>query len=159
MSSFFLRDGIDCPALPLRGGTDGHPVKFVYWYDQASVGGPAAPLERYTGENVCRVPDDDGASWTVGDLGRTSEEARGAHLYVEIVGEVSMIVVNQRLDQAQKYREALVAQMTAGAQAGTGTEFEELPTQPIPVEPFTRPQRQVEGFTSKADWKAAKENQ
>lgn len=96
MSSFFVLDNVACPALPLHGGHDGHPDKFVFFEDLTSTGvSPSESVKgKYTGANCCRVPADNGDSWTVADA---NDAARGAFVYIEVVGEVNMVEVVNRL--------------------------------------------------------------
>src|SRR5215471_558666 len=99
MSSFFLLDNKVCSALPTKFGSDGHPIAFSYVQNLSSSGGDSGTHWEYTGDNCCRVPEDNGDSWTFADA---NDAARGAYLYLEIIGEeVDGVVINDRLMAAK----------------------------------------------------------
>ena len=148
MSSFFVLDNVACPALPLHGGHDGHPDKFVFFEDLTSTG--VSPTEsvkgKYTGANCCRVPADNGDSWTVADA---NDAARGAFVYIEVVGEVNMVEVVNRLLATKANQARVLSPAESAAQPGPPAE-----EAPAPVE-SNQPLWQQLGFASKAAWKEA----
>lgn len=119
---FYVLDHVRCPMLVLStANPDGTPRRGVYWHDTEEDAGPVPQL-KYTGANLLRVPANDGASWTVADL---HDNARGAMIYIEVGEGANLIEVDNRLLRCKGFRDQLVAEMNAAAQAGTGTVTEE----------------------------------
>ena len=105
MSNFFLLDNVVCPALPTAGNEDGRPSKFVFFEDTSSTGGPSDAL-KFTGDHCCEVPDDDGDSWTIADA---NGPARGAYLWLEVVGRVDMVEITARLNKAKDNQDRILS--------------------------------------------------
>ena len=92
---FFVLNNVVGPALPLWGRADGRPTKFLFWEDLTQAGAPSPePKQGFTGANCCECPDDNGDSWTAAVA---ADKARGAYIFVQIVGKVNMDEVINRL--------------------------------------------------------------
>ena len=152
---FFVLNNVVGPALPLWGrGSDGRPIKFLFWEDLTSTGGEPSSKQGHTGANCCECPDDNGDSWTVADAG---EAARGAFIFVEVVGKVNMAEVVNRLN-ACKANQKRVMELAAGGP--THGEGDWDPNNPFakpdqPLNEDTRPRWQQQGYESKKAWQEA----
>lgn len=156
MSSFFVLNNVVAPALPLWGRSDGRPTKFLFWEDLTQAGAPSPePKQGYTGANCCECPDDNGDSWTVADV---YEAARGAFIFVEIVGKVNMAEVVNRLHACKANQKRIFdAAGNPAPEYVPGPIINPTPAPPADDRPMWQRVTRPDGspFASKAEWVAA----
>src|SRR6185436_2303762 len=148
---FFVLNNVVGPALPLASG-NGKATKFVFWEDLSITGGPPVPKQGFTEANCCECPDDNGDSWTVADV---SGAARGAFIFIEVVGKVDFGEVSRRLDACKANQKRVFELM--GPTHGQGDYDQSTPSakpgQTLNQDP--RPKWEQLGYESKAAWKSA----
>src|SRR5262245_24515259 len=136
MSSFFLYDNVVCPAFPTKNDIEtGHPKAFSYIENLSATGGDSGTKLKITGDDVCRVPADNGDSWTVDDA---HGAARGAYVYIEVVGPVDLNEVGRRLDATRKNQKRV---LSGGQPVTPPVEIEEgeHPPEQSNLPPATKP--------------------
>lgn len=108
---------------------DGTPQRAVYFY-QSTEGD--AKIEIRGSNSLCRVPDDNGNSWS------GSNAPRGATLYVEVAHGADLVEVNQRLHEADANKKRAHKEMQ---DANAGGKVEETPPEgpPEPLTPVGEP--------------------
>jgi hypothetical protein len=147
MSSFFVLNNVPAPALPLWGD-GGKATKFVFWEDLTSTGGPPVPKQGFTEANCCECPDDNGDSWTVDDV---RGAARGAFIFIEVVGKVDFGEVNSRLQACKANQKRVFELAQGGPSHGEGTYDPSTPFAK-PGQTLNVPTWQRLNYKSEAKW-------